>query len=258
MATLPDADRASPRVQQALAAIAVDDAARERFVAFLHGAEPGERARLIDLGTALGWLDANRRQDEQLALMGELLRQPRLGPVEVELACAANADRALDGEAARLQAPADRAQDAGHAALLACLGNDSARIRVLKAIASSDERDVRVAQAYLRRRPAIAKADLRAVTREIARMPSSPAQVRALESVARLHISDPDVLADIASIYANARSATVQRAAAEVFIRADGAAVDKPELVSTLREHRVKASDSRGDLVDVLIQRLES
>ena len=259
LATLPDAERASPRVQQALAAIAVDGAARDRFVAFLHGAEPGERARLIDLGTALGWLDANRRQDEQLALMGDLLRQPRLGHVEVDLACAANADHGLDGSAASLQGARDRAPDAGHAAVLACLGSKPARTRVLQALASSDERDVQVAQAYLRLRPDIAKEDLRSVTREIARMPSSPAQVRALESVARLNITDPDVLAEIAAIYANARSANVQRAAAEVFIRAGADVVDdKPELVSTLREHRVKAGDSHGDLVDVLIQRLES
>ena len=258
MASMSDAERVSPAVQRTLAALAVDEESRKRFVAFEHGAEPGERARLIDLGTALGWFDPNARQDEQVALVNELMRQPRLSYLDVDLACRLNADGALDGELARVRLPADRAKSAGHEAALACLGSGTARVPALRALASPDERDVQVAQAYLRNRPDVRKDDLRAVTREIARMPASPAQVRALESLARLNIADPDVLADIAGIYANARSANVQRAVAEVFIRSGAAALDKPELVSTLREHRVRVRDSQGDLVDVLLRRLES
>jgi hypothetical protein len=258
MATLPDRERASAGVQQALAALAVDEAARDRFIAFMHGAEPGERGRLIDLGTALGWLDPQRRQDEQVALMKAVLLQARVGRAEVELACSANADHGLDGALPRVQGADARAQGVGPAAVLACLGSAEARTQVLHALASRDDRDVQVAQAFLRRRPHLATEDLRAVTRDISRMPASPAQVRALESLARLNIRDPGVLADMATLYANANSALVQRAIAEVFIRADAAAMDKPELASTLREHRVMARDSRGDLVDVLIQRLES
>jgi len=256
MASMPDAERANPAVQQALAALAIDSASRENFLQLMRASEPGERARLIDLGTSLGWLGPQARQDEQLALVKGLLRKPRNDLVDVDIACTANADGALDGEGARLAAGEHRS--VGQSAILACLGDAPARAQVLAALASPDERDVQVAQGYLRLRPAVAKNDLRTVTREIAGMPSSPAQARALETLARLNIRDPDVLGDIAQIYANARSATVQRAAAEVFIRADAKALDKPELVSTLREHRVHARDSQGDLVDVLIRRLES
>ena len=256
MASLTDGERASPAVQQALASLAIDSAARANFVQLMRASEPGERLRLVDLGTALGWLDAQARHDEQLAVVDVLLRKPRIDHVDVALACQANADGGLDGEAGRLHG-AERG-GAGAAAVLACVGSVPARVQVLKALASPDERDVQVAQAYLRLRPDVAKDDLRSVTREVAGMPSSPAQARALEALARLNIRDPEVLGDIAQIYANARTANVQRAAAEVFIRADETALDKPELVSTLREHRVHARDSRGDLVDVLIQRLES
>lgn len=255
MASLGDAERAAPSVQQALAAVAVDEEARTRFVAFARGAEPGERARLIDLGTALGWLDANARQQEQLAVVSELLRRPRVGALDVDLACRLNADGALDGEAVAAHgAPAG----AGPSAVLACLGNPEARVRTLEALASADERDVEVAQAYLRRRPDVKAEDLRRITQHIARMPSSPAQVRALEALARLDIRDAQVLGAMAGIYATARTASVQRAVAEVFIRSGDPALRKPEVVSALREHRVKAHDSRGDLVDVLLARLQS
>ena len=254
-ATLPDRERASPAVQQALARLAADEAAREHFVQLAHASEPGERARLIDLGTALGWFAPNDRHDEQLALVSTLARKPRMDALDVDLACRLNADHALDGEADRAGLDSERA---GHIAVRACLGDPAARADVLRALASPDERDVQVAQAYLRVHSHVAAEDLRRVTRDIARMPSSPAQVRALEALARLDIRDPEALANVARIYANARTANVQRAVAEVFIRSGAPELRKPEMVSTLREHRVKASDSRGDLVDVLLARLQS
>ena len=256
MASLGDRERASPGVQKALAALAIDSASREHFLQLLHASGTGERARLIDLGTSLGWLDPQARQDEQLALVDALLRKPRIDHVDVAIACRANGDGALDGEEGRLHAAERRS--AGQAAILACLGSAPARVQVLEALASADERDVQLAQAYLRERPTVGREDLRAVTREIAAMPSSPAQARALETLARLNIRDADVLDEVARIYARASSASVQRAAAEVFIRADARALDKPELVSNLREHRIRARDSQGDLVDVLLARLQS
>jgi hypothetical protein len=89
-------------------------------------------------------------------------------------------------------------------------------------------------------------------------MPSSPAQVRALEALARLDIRDRDVLSDLAQAFAAARSVNVQRAIAEVFIRADAEVLPRREIASVVREHRLHAPDSRGDLVDVLLQRLSA
>ncbi len=49
---------------------------------------------------------------------------------------------------------------------------------------------------------------------------------------------------------------TVQNAIAGVLIRADYAAISRPELVRTLREHRRKGA--RGDdVIDALIRRLQ-
>jgi len=235
--------------------VAADEAARTRYVQFAHGAEPGERARLIDLGTALGWFSPTERHAEQLALIGVLAGKPRIDALDVDLACRLDKDRGLDGEADRAGI---RGDGAGAAALRACLADANARPRVLRALASSDERDVQVAQAYLRHHPDVPAADLRHVTREIAGMPASQAKVRALEALARLDIRDPETLANMAGIYANARTPNVQRAVAEVFIRSGAPELRRPEMVATLREHRVPASDSRGDLVDVLLAQLQS
>jgi hypothetical protein len=115
---------------------------------------------------------------------------------------------------------------------------------------------VQAAQVYLRYRPLTEDRELRSVARDISRMPGSPAQVRALEALARLNIRDREVLSDLARAFAAARSVNVQRAIAEVFIRSDVEALPRPEIVSALREHRLRAPDSRGDLVDVLLQKL--
>jgi hypothetical protein len=42
-----------------------------------------------------------------------------------------------------------------------------------------------------------------------------------------------------------------------VFLRSDYDAIDRPELVQTLRQHRLKGREGDG-LIDVLIRRLQS
>ena len=255
LAAVTPAERATPAYDHALAEISADDAARERFLAFERNAEPGERVRMIDLASTLGWLTPQARQGEQLALARDVVSRPRLGFVEVDLVCSMNRDKALDSRAGTLATLAPR--DAAQAAALACLGNEQAHGAVLDALASGDERQVQAAQAYLRYRP-LDDADLRAVAKRVARMPTSPGQVRALESLALLNITDREVLAELAQAFADAKSVNVQRAIAEVFIRSDAKALPKPELASLVRSHRLHAPDSRGDLVDVLLRQLSS
>ncbi len=88
-------------------------------------------------------------------------------------------------------------------------------------------------------------------------MPQVPAQVRALETLARHHISDREVLDRMARLYASARSASVQRAVAEVFLRSDYRGIGGDSLLELLRQHRVQRVPG-GDLVDVLIERLQA
>jgi len=255
LAAVKPEERASPQFEHALAEISADDAARERFLAFERNAEPGERVRMIDLATTLGWLSPDARRGEQLALAREVVSRARLGYADVDLVCAMNADKSLDGNAGALASMVPR--DAGQAAVLACLGNSGAHARVLDALASADEHDVQAAQAYLRYRP-LDDADLRNVAKRIARMPTSPGQVRALESLALLNITDREVLSDLAEAFVAAKSVNVQRAIAEVFIRSDAEALPKPELASLVREHRIRAPDSPGDLIDVLLRQLNA
>ena len=83
-------------------------------------------------------------------------------------------------------------------------------------------------------------------------MPGSIAKVRALDALARLRISDQEVLQELTRSFAEARSSSVQNAIAEIFLRSDYRA---PDLAGVLREHRLTPA-GKGELVDVLIGRL--
>ena len=87
-------------------------------------------------------------------------------------------------------------------------------------------------------------------------MSDETAQVRALDTLAYLRLSDPEALDELTRLFVVARSIAVQRAIAGILIRSDYPAMARPELVRTLREHRLKSPDGR-DLIDVLINRLQ-
>ena len=246
-------EKSHPDYAQALAVISADDAARDRFIAAARrAAQPGTRAGMVTLAAELGWLTPEAQRTERVALINDMLAAPTMGFAEVDLACTLNADRALDGQ--RLAARPGRA---AHDATLACLGDAAARPRVLQALASRDAGEVRIAQTYLRHHPAPQGAELRQVASDIARMPDPNAQARALEAFARLNVSDRAILEDLSRAFAESKSATVQRALAEVFIRSDPKALPRRELLSTLRERRIKVPGGGSDLVDVLISRLQ-
>jgi hypothetical protein len=88
-------------------------------------------------------------------------------------------------------------------------------------------------------------------------MNGSNAQVRALDALADQHLSDPESLEELMRLFPLAESVGVQTAIAGVLIRADYEAIDKPELVRTLRQSRLKSPDG-ADLIDVLIRRLQA
>ena len=81
--------------------------------------------------------------------------------------------------------------------------------------------------------------------------------MRAIDAIARLNISDREVLRELSNVFAQSRSLDVQRALAEVFIRSDPAALPKPDLIGILREHRIKPRGGGHDLIDTLIDRLQ-
>jgi hypothetical protein len=247
--SLTPEQRAAPDFVQALARVSTDAATRARYLSATRAAPPGERARMIALAAQLGWLDSRQRADEAMALVSDLARTRRLGFEEVDLACRLNADGSLDAAAPTL---ASASGGVGTSALLACLGDKEARARTLQALVSPNEAEARIAQAYLRHRPVDDAAELRPLARAIAGMPSSPAQVRALDALARLRISDAQILRELARSFANARTPTVQNAIAEVFLRSDHR---PPDLAEVIRKHRL-APPARGSVVDSLLAQL--
>jgi len=144
-----------------------------------------------------------------------------------------------------------------HAAVLACLGSAQAHERTLRALTSSRDEEVAIAQVYLRHRALVDVDEVRAVTSSIARMTTGGAQVRALETLARQRLADPQSLQEIARLFPQARSLEVQRAIAGLLIRSDTRMLARDELARTLRQHRLKSPDG-SDVIDMLIRLLQS
>jgi aminopeptidase N len=212
---------------------------------------------MIALAETLGWLSPEARRAEIVAMMNDVLASGSMSFADVDLICSLNRDGELNGELSRVKYSQSRAPRAAQAAALACLGSSEAHAQVLGALASADDKDVQIAQVYLRNRPLSDMKELRELAKGVARMAGSGAQIRALDTLARLHISDREILEELARSFAQARSVGVQRAIAEVFIRSDPKAIAKPQLVGVLRQHRLRAPDGRQDLIDVLINRLQ-
>jgi hypothetical protein len=259
MASLDAATRAIPAVAQVLEQMASDGAARDRLLDYARDSDrPTVRVRLVNLARDVGWLSAEQRRDELAQMLRELQAQTGIGVAEVNLACALNEDHTLDGAYNLTIAPASLADDVAHAAVRACMGSSEDRARTLRALRSTNEGDVRVAQAYLRHRPVTDAADLRAVAEGIVAMPPGDAQVRALEALGRHYLSDRDVLERLIRLFADTPSAAVQRAVAGILIRADKRALASEPLARLLHDHRRAAASGGEDIIDVLISVLRS
>jgi hypothetical protein len=254
-ASLSETERESPAVTRVLDEIARDAAARTRYLDFTRDAdEPEIRARMIEVARDLGWLSPAEKRDELMRLIGDELARQIVSPADVDLACALNKDQELDPELYRLQLSPAQADDIPHAAVLACLGSVEARARVLRGLTSPSDEEVQIAQVYLRHQPIVDVNELRVLTLGIVHMNGSNAQVRALDTLADQHLSDPGSLEELTRLFPFAKSVNVQRAIAGVLIRSDFPAIVTPEFVKTVRQSRLKSPDG-ADLIDVLIRR---
>lgn len=257
-ASLDERERQAPAVAAALADIAHDDAARARYMDFAHDADaPAVRARMIALAGTLGWLTPAAQRAELMRMIGERLAGDTITPADVDLACALDRNGELDAEVARMHVPAAQASKVPQSALLACLGSAPARERVLRALTSPHDADVQMAQVYLRHRPIVDPDELRVIAAGITRMSGSEAQIRALDTLAKLDLNDRASLETLAALFPQARSIGVQRAIAGILIRADYRSIARPELVRVLRERRLKSPDGE-DVIDVLVRRMQA
>jgi hypothetical protein len=255
-ASLSETERQAPLVSRALDEIAHDESARTRYLEFARDADlPAVRARMVELARSLGWLSAADQRAELMRMIGDRLAGDTVSSAEVDLVCALNKDHELDQELARLQVPPAQTDKVANAAVLACLGSTEAHARVLRALSSSSDEEVQIAQIYLHHRPITDATELRDVAAAIARMSGSDAQVRALDTLAHYRFSDRESLEELTRLFPLAKSVNVQRAIAGILIRSDYQAIARPKLVQTLREHRLKSSDGE-DSIDILIRQL--
>jgi hypothetical protein len=257
-ASLTESERQTPSFVRALDDLVNDLPARERFLAFARNTdEPPLRARMIKLARNLGWLSVEAEREELGRLAQDLLAGGRISSADVDLVCSLNRDHALDAELRRIR-PAPGAADAVPAdAILACLGSIDGRARVLQALTGANGEEVQIAQVYLQHRPIADVGELRSVAARIAQMADPDAQVRALNTLAGLYLSDRESLDELMRLFPNAKSVSVQRAIAGIFIRADYKAIDRDELVGVLRQHRLRSID-RDDIIDALLRRLQA
>ena len=257
-AAIGPAQRRVPEVAAALAAIERDQATRERYLAFARDADDaGVNTRMMALARTLGWLSPAEEHAEFLNMLADRMARGSLGRNEVDLACESPHGRQA-GLAPRLLASGKpRAGNVAHSAVLACLGDAEAHKRSVRALTSSRDDDLAIAQAYLRHRPLADVGELRAVTADIARMTAAGAQVRALESLARQRLADAQSLQEIAGLFPKARSLEMQRAIAGLLLRADTQMLARADLARTLRQHRLKSPDGT-DVIDILIRMLQS
>jgi hypothetical protein len=250
-----DASRRDDReLAAALSSLVDDTTARGNYLAVTRATEDSAlRVRMIALARGVGWLDAAGQHAELVRTISDLLASRSLGYGDVDLVCTLNGDRKLDDALERVVA--DGGRDAPREAGLACLGNAQARSRVLRLLASADDSDVQVAEAYLRHRPITDPAELRAAAKAITQMKTTPAQVRALDALGRLHVADREIAGELAALFARTPSLAVQRAIAEVFLRGDPGTIGGRTLAELLRRHRLHSPDGE-DLIDQLVRRL--
>ncbi len=262
VASLGAVQRRQPDTAAALARIQADQAARARYLALTRDADRAEvQARMLALARSLGWLSAEQERDEFAQMIVQRMARNGIGKHEVDLVCGSAAVREAAREsdlAARVRAGgAVRPDQVAHGAVLACLGDAAAHERTLRALTSPHEGDVEIAQVYLRHRPLADAAEVRVIAQDIGRMRSPAAQVRALETLARQRLTDPQSLQEIARLFTRARSLQMQRAIANILIRADHAGLERADLARLLRRHRLASPDG-SDVIDALIRILSA
>jgi hypothetical protein len=257
-ASIKPAQRLAGKTAAEFAAIAGDQTARGRYLEAARDADDStQRMRMMALARNIGWLTPAQEQAELVRTIADHIARDRVGRDEVELACAGQHQDGKDAAFHALAAGALRTGKVGPAAAMACLGSSGAHARVVRAVTSANADDVAMAQAYLRHRPLADVRDLRSIAAGISRMPAADAQVRALESLSRQRLTDPESLREIAALFPLTRSVQVQRAIAGVLIRSDYRVLGQAELARSLKQYRIKSSDG-NDVIDALIRVLQA
>lgn len=251
--------RVQPEVDAALTAIAADTAARDAYLAFARDADEARvHSRMMALAQRLGWLSADEERDEFARMLAQRMQRGGIGKHEVDHVCASRTAPDLPLVHQLVDGGAAQPSQLAHTAVLACLGDAGAHDRTLRALVGPGPAgDAEITQVYLRHRPVGDVAQLRRLTAGVAKLPNGPAQLRALDSLARQRLADAPSLEAVARLFPQARSLEVQRAIAGILIRADHRLLPQAELARSLRQHRLR-SPNGSDVIDVLIRLLQA
>ncbi|MEJ6023828.1 hypothetical protein [Ramlibacter sp. PS4R-6] len=251
--------RFESKTAAAFASLARDQATRERYLDFARTAsESPARMRMMAFARNIGWLTPSQEQAEFLRMLGERVARDDVGREEIDMACTRERDAGSESALKPLATGVFKSSKVAPFAALACLGNAEAHARVVRAMASADTQDVAMVQTYLRHRPLTDSSEMRTVASSIGKMPTPGAQVRALETLARQRVSDPESLREIARLFPSAKSVDVQRAIAAILIRADHRVLGQADLARSLKQHRLKSPDGGSDVIDALIRVLQA
>jgi len=243
-ATLSESGARRPCVRALARALAGDSAARTSYLALTRETEdPALRVRMIGLARSTGWLTREEQRVEQARMIGDMLAANAVGYGEVDLICSSTpiarwiasstCSRSRRCPPMPRRVPAARHASAAH------------RPRERGPRARQRQRRGCPGRAGLPSSPPPHRSG-RAARAGLGNLEhaAGPRPGRALETLARHHISDREVLDRMARLYASARSASVQRAVAEVFCGRTTARWAGDSLLELLRQHR--CSESRG------------
>ena len=255
LSSLSPTARDDPAVAAALDEIVQDRVSKDRFLSFArYTDQPAIRVRLMGVARDLGWLSAVDFRGELLRTIQDLLAKPSMTTADVDLICTLND---LDGALSELGVSQLTADRADQAAALACLGSSQHHRQMLRALTSPNAEDIKMAEVYFHRRPIGDREELRVAAAAIGLMPVSEMQARAIDILARQHVTDAESLTAVTRLFPLARTIDVQRAIAGLIIRSDYRAIATPATVHMLRQNRLNSPGGQ-DIIDILIRRLEA
>jgi hypothetical protein len=254
---LRDQARSPGETATAFESLTGDASARREFLAFAHRTVSApDRARLLGLARAIGWLSDAEHREEAVRLLREIASRPTIGLDELGLACTIDRSLAPLSDSEQLALRVGAPDSVAHAALLACTGAAPERQRTLAALASDDPNDVLIGAAFLSHRPTLAPLEWRALVEAVGAMTSPQAQTTALEALGRSGLSDATVVARLGALYSDTPFWSVQNAIAGLLLRAEAHAWRQvPGLAPMLRDRRLPGPQDRT-LVDALLERL--
>src|SRR5215470_19318942 len=108
-ASLPDSELRTPETVAALAAIAQDRTARDRYLEFARDAdELAVEVRMMELAQKLGWLTPEETEAEFIGMIAGRMAREAIGSAEVDLVCGRAVSAAAGSAAKGLPAAATR------------------------------------------------------------------------------------------------------------------------------------------------------